>query len=228
MAHVVSQAAVLLDTSEFRSSTAPLPDPHPGLCFIISHTTSPGFDHAEYYPQSLFSAGTSHSASELDQWLQHTPLGGDPGADYRLRAHLPRLHSSQPTFTSRTRCGIVDSSFSFAPIVDTHIRLFVDNQHSPRRTTAFDDGSDQFVLVCGLPPGRNFEGIAMAGRDVYFCVVSEHPALGSCFGSNSQLEVSSLSQRFVVAAKVSEYDGPPTLSEIEQGGRLRRARLRQR
>lgn len=132
MACLAFQPSILLNTRKLRPSSASLPSAYTNIRFALPNPTPPGPGHAEHHSQSLFSPGTSHSPTELGQWLQCISLGGSRGSDPHLRTFLARPYNSQTADTARSRCGIVTSSFSFASSVDTHIRLFVDDQYSSR------------------------------------------------------------------------------------------------
>jgi len=161
------------------------------------------------------------------QWLEYPTLDGYIGADSRFGTLFSRLYNSQTAVTSRARCGVIDSSFSFTSSVDTHFRLFVDNQHSPGRAPAVNHCVIEFVLVCDIAPGGDLESFTMARRDVYVRIRPGCFTLGGCTGSDSQLEVPPVTARLAIAKAVHKYDGPPSLSEVEWNGRLRWAYIGQ-
>jgi hypothetical protein len=192
MAHTLFELCII-HTGKLRSSSAPIPNCCSDICRAFPFTAPTGAGHAEHHTQSLLPTGTGYPATKLDPWVLYSALDCGPYPNSRVRAPLLGLHNPRTADASRTRCGIIDPSFSFASSVDTHPRLSVDDQHSPRRATAPDNSSNQFVLVRCLPAGRNSQGPTMVGRNVYICVLSENTALGGCSCSNPKLEVPPLS-----------------------------------
>lgn len=180
-----NKTSILPYSLELRPRSAPIPDSNPDFCFDIAGEPPPGLSHAKYHLQSLVSTRARCTVTQLVQWLEYPTLDGYIGADPRFGTPFSRLYNSQTAVASRTRCGIIDSSFSFASSVDTHFRLFVDNQHSPGRAPAVNHCVIESVLVCYITTGADFESFTMARRDVYVCFRQGCFTLGGRTSSNS-------------------------------------------